>query len=529
MSAGARAQTAALLSYAAAAAWVLRGAWGRAVGEGVDLPGTLWYHAWVADSLRHLRWPAWTPWFFHPDGKDIFAHTGANLLDALLAAPFLWGFGSPAHMAPFVAVVLVGNGLALRALLRAVGVGAAGALAGGLAFVLAPALLAELDGGRVTQVLLWFWPLALRELWLDRADPRPARLVRAGLLVALQAYTYWFTGHFFAVVFALPLLLVARPARLVGAGLVAAIAVAPAVLPMVRGLADGTVPAGVGLTRAPPDALSPDAWWLLAPGRSQLHVPTLALALAGVGLLFARHRRFWGLAALLGVLLVAGAQLRFAGGLSLPNPAWELASLLPGFERLLFPARAWSTLALVSAAVVGEAVDRLGRAGLVGVVGVGAALLAARPAPLLATPVEVPAYVAAVAAAPGPVLDLPVPCGQLVIHLQPLHGQPMLGGMAEHIPGLVPDTVEARWVSPALAPLVDAGLGKPARAALSGDPGARWVVLHEDVFASPLARVCLRGAAVAPGAPRRELERLLGPPTLADGNAVAWDLAARPR
>ncbi len=587
------------LAYAAAAAWVLRGAVGRAVGEGVDLPGTLWYHAWIADCVRHLRWPAWTPWFFHPDGKDLFAHTGANLLDALLAVPFLWALGSPDHVAPFVAVVLVGNALAVHALLRALGVDTPGAVAGGLVFLLAPSALAELDGGRITQVLLWFWPLALRELWLDRVDPRPWRPVRAGVLVALQAWTYWFTGHFFAVVFGAPLLLLAvvpslflgrgagpphgrlaaglrgraaSPPRLAGAvprsaragdsaspsgspatppalssrstpspgralarlafaGGVAALAVAPAVVPMLLRLAEGTVPIGAGLVHAAPDALSPDAWWILAPDRSQLHVPYLALAVFGAGLLGARRRLFWGLAALLGVLLVAGARLHFAFGAA-PNPVWELASLLPGFERLLFPARAWSALALVGAVAVGEAVDRLGRAGWVGAAVATAALLVARGEPVRATPIEVPAYVAAVAAAPGPVLDLPFPCGQLVIHLQPLHGQPLLGGMAEHLAPLRPPAVDARLAAdPGLRALVDAGLGRaggPVDPAGLAAAGARWVVLHEDVLRSPLApAICLRGAVPTPGAPRRALERLLGPPTIDDVHAVAWDLGVR--
>ncbi len=178
------------------ALWPLRDAAGRAVGEGVDLYGSLWFHAWMDHCVRTLTWPGWTDWFFHPTGKDIFADTGANLVDAVLAVPFFALFGTPDHMGPFAAMLLVGNGLAMWAMLRAMGVRQVGALAGGVVFVLSPATLSELDGGRMTQALQWFWPLALRELWLDRDDPRMAHLIRAGIFVALQAWTYWFAGHF---------------------------------------------------------------------------------------------------------------------------------------------------------------------------------------------------------------------------------------------------------------------------------------------------------------------------------------------
>jgi hypothetical protein len=532
----------ALAVYLFCAVWTLRGTAGKAIGAGVDLPGTLWFHGFLAESLARLRSPTHTSAFFAPDGKDIFSDTGANVLDAALAVPFVAIFGSPSHMAPFVALLLVGNALAMHALLRALGAGTAAVIAGSVAYSFAPSVLHELDGGRPTQALLWFWPLALRELVLMRTDPRWRRPVAAGLFVALQAWTYWFMGHFFAVVFAPALLLwgVVSGARggwllrLAVAGGVAIVGVAPGALPMILGLSRGQIPGGSGLTHTT-GALDPDAWWILAPWASGLYVPTWWLLILGVALVLCRRRWLWGASAILGILLVAGSRLAIADG-SVPNPVWWLASMLPGMGRLLFAARAWPALALVGAAALAEALDRLGPRAVGPFAAVAVVLaLATHPAPLLTTEVAVPSYVAAVRGAPGTVLDLPYPCGQLVVQLQPLHGQPMFGGMGEHIKALRPAGVDARIAaSPWLQRLISAGLGQHG-VTTARDTSVRWVVLHSDVYADPLARLCLRGvpadvSSAAPGVvaarARRELEALLGAPTVSDDRAAAWDLGA---
>lgn len=527
----------ALLVYGASAAWVLRGAAGRAVGVGVDLPGTLWFHGFLRHCLATGSLPDRSGAFFAPDGKDIFADTGANVLDALVAVPFLAVFGSPAHMAPFVACLLIGNALAMHALLRALGLGTAAVIAGSVAYGFAPSVLHELDGGRPTQALLWFWPLALRQLVLMREDPRWRRPVLGGLLVALQAWTYWFMGHFFVVVFA-PALLVwglgagrAWLSRLGVAGAVALVAVAPAVVPMGLRLARGEGSDGSALTHVS-GALDPDAWWVLAPWASSLRVPTWWLLVLAVGLLACRRRLLWGAAAALGLLLVAGPRLAIADG-SVLNPVWSIAGLLPGMGRLLFAARAWPALALVGGAVLGEALDRA-RPGVVASLAAAAVVVAVHathPAPLRATALPVPAYVDVVAQSPGTVLDLPFPCGQLVIHLQPEHGQPLFGGMGEHLRALRPPGVDARIAaSPLLRRLVAAGTGRAVAGPTAPERPVRWVVLHADVYADPLAVLCLgpaeRGPAVAAAA-RRQLEALLGAPTVSDAYATAWDLAAR--
>lgn len=520
--------------YLASAAWVLRGSVGRAVGEGIDLTGTLWFHGFVVNCLATLTLPTHTSAFFAPEGKDIFADTGANVLDAMLAAPFLAAIGSPGYLAPFVAVVLVGNAVAMHTFLRSLGLSTAAVIAGSVAWSFAPSLLHELDGGRPTQALLWFWPLALRALVRMREDPRWIHPILGGFFVALQAWTYWFTGHFFAVAFAPALLLWGFVQadrgrwlpRLGAAGFVAVLAVAPAAVPMALRLAHGAV-SGAGLKNVVP-ALDPDAWWILAPWASNLPIPTWWLVVLGIGLLGCRNRILWGTAAGLGLLLVAGPRLAI-GQSSITNPVWWAASVLPGLDRLLFPARAWPVLAFCGAAALAETVDRLRSKGVVATGLVAAALVvavhAAHPARLRSTAVPVPAYAAEVAKNPGIVLDLPYPCGHFAIHLQALHGQPLFGGMAEHIAALRPPGVDARIAaSPSLQALIAAAKGEKVGLTHAAPP-VRWVVLHSDIYRNPLSRICLTRAQQAAGsAAVASLETLLGPPTVQDAHATAWDL-----
>ena len=91
---------------------------GAAVGDGVDMYGTLWFYWWIKDCIVHLRDPSFTDLFFYPLGKDIFAHTGDNFVDAVFAAPFVAALGVPAFSAPFVAVMLVANAWTFRLFAR---------------------------------------------------------------------------------------------------------------------------------------------------------------------------------------------------------------------------------------------------------------------------------------------------------------------------------------------------------------------------------------------------------------------------
>jgi hypothetical protein len=196
-----------LVAYMAAALLAVRGCWGKTVGSGGDIFGTLWYQEWIDHCVRAGVSPNWTPWLYHPEGMDLFAHNGGNYVDMLIGLPFYWLLGSPGHMAPVTVLILVGNAVAMRTLLRSLVQSRLAILAACLVFELHPFMLAELNGGRPTQALLWFWPLALHHLLAMRDDRRWRRPILAGGFVALQALVYWFTGHMFLLAFG-PLLVI---------------------------------------------------------------------------------------------------------------------------------------------------------------------------------------------------------------------------------------------------------------------------------------------------------------------------------
>ena len=56
--------------------------------EYVDHYGTQWFYWFVEEQARRGESSDHTSLFFHPWGKDIYAHTGTNVLDAWMAVPF---------------------------------------------------------------------------------------------------------------------------------------------------------------------------------------------------------------------------------------------------------------------------------------------------------------------------------------------------------------------------------------------------------------------------------------------------------
>lgn len=536
------------LIYVAVSLLAVRHCWGRAVGQGVDMIGTMWFHEWLLHCIREGVDPGWSSWFFSPDGVDLFAQTGNNYLDAVVALPFRLLFGTPGYMCPMVLLVIFGNILAMRCLLRSLGLGRAAVVAGALIYALHPYVMLELNAGRVTQGLLWFLPLALRELLLMERDPRWRRPLLAGLFIALQAWTYWFAGYMvlYALGPALALTGLRRGrgwwVRLGVSAAVAAVLVLPGVIPMMDRLAAGSVALARGCPlldgqRPPHEHFATDAWSLLNLRDSLFQLPLEGLLLLVAALVFCRRRLLWGLMILFGMAVAAGPLPDAAGADQ--NPLWSLARLVPGFTRLQFPYRFWGIILLALAPAVAEALERLGRRPLQRwlLVAPLAFLGVYSVSPLLTlegTEIHRPRYVDAVRAAPGPVLDLPLACNDSVVHYQPLHGQPLLGGMGM---GLVGESAEVGRLmrrvsaSPGLRAVVDAATGRPASRAAPPRQLVRWVVLHHDLYREPGCLGALAGAAGGPDASRtvgqraaRTMRRLYGPPHVSDRHASAWDL-----
>jgi len=347
---------------------------GAPVGEGtVDAIGTWWFQWWVADTLSSGASFLFTDLLFYPFGKDVLAHTGANVLDALMIAPVRIGLGPADAWNLLVAGVVATNALAAGAVARRGGAlpGVLGALLGGLH----PYLLHELGQGRPTQAIVA--PL-IAALVLGDAGIRAGgigRLVAAGVLLALQGWFYWFAGLFGALalgVLGAAAAWEAGPRRAVAVGrLLLSLAVAaalaapvagPLALSAARGEASGLIDVsrwiadGTTVTRegdivrltvlgGSGEAGVHDRRGFLADG------PTIGL---GVLLIAALAPWRWRIIGLLALFFAFGPSV---GGVT--NPVYvAVAALCPPLARLWWPVRALALL--VPVAVVGLA--SLGRA-----------------------------------------------------------------------------------------------------------------------------------------------------------------------
>jgi len=543
---------------------------GRVVGEGVDLYGTLWFYWWQLDCLRTGADPGFTDLFFHPLGKDIFAHTGNNLVDAKLSVPFqlLWGY--PDYQKWFVVALLVANGLAFRPLAREVlGEGSPAFLAS-LAWMVNPFTLFELHCGRPTQALLVFVPLAFWGMVRLERDAHWKWPLLAGAMVAAQAWTYWFMGWFLALAF-VPLALSAwrqsedRPGllqRWTLAGGVCAGLVGPAAWAMAAAASAGDVPGLVAssgsffsLPEALPNNVSPTlhGYDLLEQhdvsifGTVSWGLPVLLWAWKGP------HRTPW-----LGVLLVVlvfsvGPTLEIhALGLNLLMPHYMvLYRFLPFFDRLWFSYR-FLGVAMVPASLAlgallvqwrGRRSAALWVAAFLGV-GLGEQ---ARDGhfPLASVDMAPPATVRWLAEKEGALLHLPFGVYGEQVAWMAVHERPMFGGMAENAPLLWPEGFRERLknrfvqglVHAVRGPLLDEGErgGAPAgdprahREALV-DEGYQWVVLDRELAGLEVARSRRRldKSDVDPAKVAAEqvagLSALLGAPSAVDGALVTWHL-----
>jgi len=537
---------------------------GHVVGDGVDMYGTLWFYWWIQDCILELQNPSFTTLFFYPLGKDIFAHTGNNFVDAVASAPFQWLFGNPGYQRWFVLAVFLANIGSFRVLARSLFEDRSVVFAASLAWALNPYILFEITAGRLTQAFLVFLPLAFYHLLACEASSSWKHPVLAGLFTALQAWTYWFMGWFMAFAF-LPLALVglvrspdrrALASRYLVAGVVCLLVVAPALVAMASAAGEGLVP---GLS----EGVEPDLF--TAPSQLENNVdatlhglvraeqegPPFLLSLAWlplwlVGFALARGRGRWFGAFLLVVLMSLGPIFYspWTPG-EVVLPFYMLAyHYLPFFDRLWFPYRGLAVAFVPVCVAVGIVAERVYRWR-------PPALWAALPLFALATMAEqhrwaifpfvvkdltVPKVIRLVQQHGGYVIHLPVGVNQPSIVWQTFHGQPMFGGMGENAPLLQPEGWRQRMRNSFVRTLLEStrdpeesrAYNKKQREMFQ-DEGFRWVILHRDLAESEAIRWARRSmkeeerAAWAISATRRLVE-VLGEPTAVEGTYVSWDL-----
>ncbi len=535
-----------LLVYVLVASWCVWGGLGQdaVVGQGVDLSGTLWFYEWISNCIAKQWNPSWTSWFFHPHGKNIFADTGNNFIDALLAQPLRLVLGYPRYYSPFVGLILVGNALAVHVLLRGRGFSVAASTAASLVFELHPFVLHELGEGRPTQALLWFLPLGIHQILMLRDRGGMVHALLGGLFFALQAWTYWFTAHISLLVIA-PLVIFNAPgrrrARYLGLLCLVLLSAMVFVLPAVGAMLWQVLSekgASTILGGGDASGLSPATWWILAPGEGIPRIPLLLLLSWLLALLFSSHRLLWISGLVPGLLLLAGPDIQVASQ-AFRNPLWWSAErFLPFFNRFEYPYRSWAVLAVLLSLPMAEALEhfsgwlsRMSRFPLMLALGLSLALpwgVLRRPLPV--SVLNHPAYVDQVEENPGVVLDLPFLCCEGLIHYQPLFRQPLIGGMGESNPALRPPGTRRRIeTDPFLKILVAAARGEaPGTTVLPPWKGwVRWVVLHNEVFRDAPARsgCWIPGSGESPELrARASLTGLLGEPQVDDRWATAWDL-----
>ena len=553
---------------------------GHVVGDGVDLFGTFWFYWFISDCVGHLRDPSFTDLMFHPLGKDIFAHTGDNFVDALASVPFQWIFGFPRYQPWFVAALLLGNALTFRPLARHLWGNSWAALGATLLWELNPYALFECMTGRLTQATLWFLPLAFLgfmkiEEPLDGAAPGARRrlggAVAAGVFTGLQAWTYWFMGYFMALGFAWLALVglirgrTPRRAQLLGyglAGLCCLATIAPAGLAMALQVGSGEVP---GIQAAQPASIFEAPGQLANNVASQLHgyvlmetsgQPMFAYLVWGGGLLLAlllgRDRLRWVGISGLAFLFAVGTVWPREGAPDLVMPHYMLAyRYLPFFERLWFPYR------LVVMAFFGAT---LGIGGLLARWEGGARRLFGRTLPawllpmglVLTTVVEQhrhlawplvhrdltpPQIYSLIGQEGGGLIEMPVGMARISIAFQPVHKQPTFGGMAENAPLFWPEGMKKRMNNSFIRFLREAsrspGEGvefNPRDLTNLKEEGFRWVVLDRHLVDSDIHRWRWSRTAsaeeidAAPFLTQDLVSGALGAPVAVEGPLVLWDL-----
>lgn len=540
----------------------------------LDAYGTQWYYWLVERQLLGGEDVGRSALLFHPWGKDVFLHTGGNLLDAWLALPLRLMLGPVAGYDAWLVLLLLGNGFAGFRLARVLGADSAGGLLAALLMVVNPYVLMELQLGRPTQAFLLFPVLCLAELL--RMD-RPGRAARVGVWMALAGWTYWYSGLACGALAMVHGLLRAGtgPHRLRVLGLhglaagVALVLVAPGAWPLLTALDQGAVPGllalgqggplwGLALRTVEGDA---EGLFVLAPlagtGGSLIDVGGIRfnpgyrlftlghLGFVAAGLVALRRHRplvvVWGLLA----LLVAAGPALVVGEHFLPNPVYlGLLHLSDVARRWWWPGRVVFVLHALVAALAGVALARWRHRRVavpaVALLGILVLVPAAREGllPLDRWPAEQSPALSCLAQAPeGAVLDLPFARDQKHLYLQTLHGKPILGGMLSQKEAFAPPEQVALLKENGFVDLlVDLGnreftrslAWSPAdRQALLG-VGYRYVLVRPDAYLRPRPR---RDGSVEEVSDwprlRRTLERPLGEPHYEDAHLALYAIEGR--
>ncbi|MDP2308185.1 MAG: glycosyltransferase family 39 protein [Pseudomonadota bacterium] len=541
---------------------------GSTVGDGVDAMGTHWFYWWIRTCIEHFGDPSFTTLFFYPFGKDVFAHTGNNFVDAVFSVPFQWVFGPTLYSPMWILALQLGNVATFRPLARYLFGGEKGedtfaAFAATLLWQVNPFVLFEITAGRPTQAMVWFLPAAV--LYLLRAAREPGWKNGAwlGVAVAMSAWTYWFAAYFL-VILLLPLAVWELRAstdkwaviRRWSFGVAVCLAlVAPGIVGMSSAVDAGRVP---GIDPAPgsifaapqPVANNVSAdlhglWLMEIHGSPLFFQPAWGLPLLLVP--FLRKLPIpggrWRWVAAIGLVLAfAGGTMLRAGPLVLVMPHYmALYRHLPFFDRLWFPYRMAAVAFIPAALLVGALVAMMPRPRLflAGLVTLGlAGQFAVGAWPFNHRYTRAPPMVASLKEEEGNVIFLPMKIQHDGLMWQTEFQHPTFGGMGESAGIFWPDKYRKRLNNTLIRALRGAAITpaqpKPVRAKDrdSIEKEFRWVILRRSLLESELRRQ-LEMTPEAFDKYERIGETidaisavLDSAPVGVDGDCVMWDLRA---
>jgi len=451
----------------------------------VDHFGTQWFYWLVHRAIFDpegggLGGLAHTEMVFFPWGKDIYGHTGANILDAIIASPLRQLTGPVLSFNLFVLLGMVFNGWAFSRLAREFTEDRVAIWTSSFWFGCSPFILFEVVEGRPTQAIIGLLCLFMRALWRSTATARWWSAVGAGLLLAVSGYQYWFYAFFGGLAaLAHGLWFTARPPAGVGRlgllgrhALIAAVALLAA-WPGAGGLATGAAGGEVAglldvaqwsLQRMDPvtqegtpiglltwqPLIRQSMFSVMRQGQTLMlgHQRTTSwAAILLLGLYLRRPGRLprgpvLAMGLLLGALAIGPKLL--IGSSWLPNPLYVLLVKQVGFlQRLWWPGRAYVILCILGGLTGTMALvwvrSRPRRDQLVLILGITAAmgvnLYESRILPLPTWDARVPAgYRCLAHGPPGAVIELPFGWNQRHLYFQSTHGRALYGGMIENNP-----------------------------------------------------------------------------------------------
>ncbi len=552
--------------------------------EYVDHYGTQWFYWFTEQAVLGDESAVHTDLMFFPFGKDIYGHTGANVLDALAAIPFRRALG---HVAGYNSFLFVGMALSALAAARFAYHLTRDVQAASLAAVvlaLSPWVLFEAMEGRPTQALLGLPILFMHAAWVSGTEKGWRAPLLAGMYLALTGYQYWFYAFFVGlgcVIWGLWATWRRTPgagpwwqilSRFALAAAVALVLCAPAVLPMLLATsgADTEIPGllhvEVWNLRATPPLTDEGQLvgifnWQPLRRAAGFYVtdfeqnerfltrvvltPLLTLPLLGLWLYKpGTLKRGPVLGWLVLAVLLATGPLFIIGSVLLPNPVYiSLTQNVGFFQRLWWPGRAYVLIALMMpfvAALALMAIPSRWRTAAWAGLALGWAV-EARTLDLF--PFEtwnagIPAGYKCLATGPeGAVLELPYNFTQAHLYYQIQHGRPIFGGMLENNKVFTPrETTELLKNNTLLIALRDPSSlyesefkVEPEHYTQLEDLGFRYVLLQKDAFLPPVTQELNGLAATALRSRSRNTERVirntLGTPVYNDARISIYPLA----